>query len=117
MRNDQQVNAAMSYQQSSPHDKSLPHDELMDSADLSVDSFPVFSTEDFLTSTPAKATFNPAEFESYQHAETVSHSESTMPSSKASTDPFDSEDTNYMAMNTKIIEQLQFHPSRVWDRK
>ena len=120
MSNVQSVSAAMSYQQSPQHDQSVPSDESIDStvtANVSVDSFLVFEAEDFSTSTPAKAISIPAEPDSHQYIETVSHSESitsAITSSKASTEPIDGEDT---AMSTRIIEQFQFHPSRVWDRK
>jgi len=112
----------MLYQQS-PHDRmSMPSDTVpIDptvTSNVSIDSSSAFENEVFSTSTPVKSISISAN--SHQNTETVSHSESTMsaiPNSKVSTESSDNEDANYLAMNTMIIEQLQFHPSRVWDRK
>ena len=119
MRSVQVFSVGMLYQQS-PHDlTSIPSDTVpiedpTVTSNVSIDSSSVFENEVFSTSTPVKSISIPTD------SETVSHSESSMsaiPNSKVSTESSDNEDANYLAMNTMIIEQLQFHPSRVWDRK
>jgi len=116
MRSVQVFSVGMLYQQSPRDRMSMPSDTItIDPTVTSIDSSSLFENEVFSTSTPTKAISD-----SHQNTETVSHSESTMsgiPSSKASNESSDIEDANYLTMNTMIIEQLQFHPSRVWDRK
>ena len=124
MRSVQVFSVGMLYQQS-PHDRmsvpstsdTVPIDPIVTS-NVSIDSSSVFENEVLSTSTPTKAISIPAD--SHQYKETISHSESILsaiPSSVASTESSDTEDANYFAMNTMVIEQLQFHPSRVWNRK
>ena len=127
MRNVQVFSVGMLYQQS-PHDRStmpIPSDassiDPSGASNVSVDSSSVFESEVFSTSTPKKAISTPADSQySHQNTETISQSQSFtsfVPSSKASTESSDNEDTIHLTMNAMVIEQLQFHPSRVWDRK
>jgi len=119
MKNIQAFNDETLYHQTS-HDQSVLSDAVsIDPTNISMDSSAVFENEVYSTSTPIKTTISfPAN--SHEYIDTLAHSESTtsaIPSSKASTESSDAEGTNYLAMDTMIIEQLQFHPSRVWDRK
>ena len=124
MRSVQVFSVGMLYQQS-PHSHrsvspdAVPIDPTVTS-NVSMDPSGAFEDEIFSTSTPSKAISIAAESDLHQYTDTVSHSESTasnIPSSKASTESSDTEGINCLAVDTMIIEQLQFHPSRVWDRK
>ncbi|XP_065899490.1 E3 ubiquitin-protein ligase rnf213-alpha-like isoform X3 [Dysidea avara] len=123
MRSVQVFSVGMLYQQS-PHSHrsvspdAVPIDPTVTS-NVSMDPSGAFEDEIFSTSTPSKAISIAAESDLHQYTDTVSHSESTasnIPSSKASTESSDTEGINCLAVDTMIIEQLQFHPSRVWDR-